>query len=137
MALVAILFLVLIVFECSACVCHRYFQFRVLCYESKRGVDYRGAKNGGQYAKLSILAVPFFVLAGNLMNATGITKRLVRFSTILTGHLAGGLALVSCVLSHSDGRCFRFGMCRCSHGDTYLRSSHVGQRLLKRLCMCD
>jgi tripartite ATP-independent transporter DctM subunit len=46
-----------------------------------------------------LLAVPFFVLAGNLMNATGITKRLVKFSTVLTGHLRGGLAHVSCVLS--------------------------------------
>jgi tripartite ATP-independent transporter DctM subunit len=46
-----------------------------------------------------LLAVPFFVLAGNLMNATGITKRLVKFSTVLTGHMRGGLAHVSCVLS--------------------------------------
>jgi tripartite ATP-independent transporter DctM subunit len=46
-----------------------------------------------------LLAVPFFVLAGNLMNATGITRRLVNFSTVLTGHLRGGLAHVSCVLS--------------------------------------
>jgi tripartite ATP-independent transporter DctM subunit len=46
-----------------------------------------------------LLAVPFFVMAGNLMNATGITKRLISFSSILTGHLHGGLAQVSCVLS--------------------------------------
>ncbi|MGB8455740.1 MAG: TRAP transporter large permease [Anaerocolumna sp.] len=47
----------------------------------------------------SLLAVPFFVLAGNLMNETGITKRLIKFSTILTGHMLGGLAQVSVVLS--------------------------------------
>ena len=46
-----------------------------------------------------LLAVPFFVLAGNLMNATGITSRLIKFSTVLTGHMRGGLAHVSCVLS--------------------------------------
>ncbi|GHS90089.1 C4-dicarboxylate ABC transporter [Synergistales bacterium] len=46
-----------------------------------------------------LLAVPFFVMAGNLMNETGITKRLIKFATVLTGHMAGGLALVSCVLS--------------------------------------
>lgn len=46
-----------------------------------------------------LLAVPFFVLAGNLMNATGITTRLIKFSTVLTGHMRGGLAHVSCVLS--------------------------------------
>ncbi|MDC7249369.1 MAG: TRAP transporter large permease [Sphaerochaetaceae bacterium] len=47
----------------------------------------------------SLLAVPFFVLAGNLMNETGITKRLISFSNLLTGHLRGGLAQVSVVLS--------------------------------------
>lgn len=47
----------------------------------------------------SLLAVPFFVLAGNLMNETGITKRLIKFSTVLTGHMLGGLAQVSVVLS--------------------------------------
>lgn len=46
-----------------------------------------------------LLAVPFFVLAGNLMNATGITTRLVNFAHVLTGHLIGGLAHVSVVLS--------------------------------------
>ncbi len=47
----------------------------------------------------SLLAVPFFVLAGNLMNETGITRRLIKFSTVITGHMYGGLAQVSVVLS--------------------------------------
>ncbi len=47
----------------------------------------------------SLLAVPFFVLAGNLMNETGITRRLIKFSTVLTGHMVGGLAQVSVMLS--------------------------------------
>lgn len=46
-----------------------------------------------------LLAVPFFILAGNLMNEAGITERLVRFSRLLTGWMAGGLAQVSIVLS--------------------------------------
>ncbi len=50
-----------------------------------------------------LLAVPFFILAGNLMNATGITDRLVRFSRLLTGWMAGGLAQVSIVLSFMMG----------------------------------
>ncbi len=50
-----------------------------------------------------LLAVPFFILAGNLMNVTGITDRLVRFSRLLTGWLAGGLAQVSIVLSFMMG----------------------------------
>jgi tripartite ATP-independent transporter DctM subunit len=43
--------------------------------------------------------VPFFVLAGNLMNACGITQRLLNFCNIATGHLRGGLAHVNILLS--------------------------------------
>ncbi len=50
-----------------------------------------------------LLAVPFFILAGNLMNATGITERLIRFSRLLTGWMAGGLAQVSIMLSFMMG----------------------------------
>ncbi|MEC9344218.1 MAG: TRAP transporter large permease [Pseudomonadota bacterium] len=46
-----------------------------------------------------LLAVPFFIFAGNLMNSTGITERLVTFARLLTGWLAGGLGQVSIVLS--------------------------------------
>ena len=39
-----------------------------------------------------LLAIPFFVLAGQLMNMTGITNRLIRFSDLVVGKIAGGLA---------------------------------------------
>ena len=35
-----------------------------------------------------LIAVPFFILAGNLMNTTGITARLLEFSRLLTGWIA-------------------------------------------------
>ncbi|MGD0626963.1 MAG: TRAP transporter large permease subunit [Thermodesulfobacteriota bacterium] len=41
-----------------------------------------------------LLAVPFFVLAGELMNTGGITQRLVDFAKVLVGHLRGGLGMV-------------------------------------------
>jgi len=41
-----------------------------------------------------LLAIPFFLLAGELMSAGGITKRLVRFASALVGHITGGLANV-------------------------------------------
>jgi tripartite ATP-independent transporter DctM subunit len=41
-----------------------------------------------------LLAIPFFILAGNLMNTGGITDRLVAFSKVLVGHIKGGLAHV-------------------------------------------
>ncbi len=53
----------------------------------------------GATQSFPLLAVPFFVLAGNLMNVTGITSRLIRFSTLCTGWIAGGLAHVCILLS--------------------------------------
>ncbi|MCB9994302.1 MAG: TRAP transporter large permease [Hyphomicrobiaceae bacterium] len=46
-----------------------------------------------------LLAVPFFVLAGHLMNESGITDRLFRFSRASVSWMAGGLAQVSIILS--------------------------------------
>jgi C4-dicarboxylate transporter DctM subunit len=46
-----------------------------------------------------LLAVPFFVLAGALMNAGGITKRLIAFINLLMGRMKGGLALVNIAAS--------------------------------------
>lgn len=42
----------------------------------------------------TLLAIPFFILTGNLMNAGGITQRLFRFAQDLVGHLKGGLGHV-------------------------------------------
>jgi len=41
-----------------------------------------------------LLAIPFFILAGNLMNTGGITNRLIDFSKALVGHITGGLGHV-------------------------------------------
>jgi len=41
-----------------------------------------------------LLAIPFFILAGNLMNTGGITDRLVRVARAMVGHITGGLAHV-------------------------------------------
>src|SRR5512136_1650913 len=41
-----------------------------------------------------LLAIPFFILAGNLMNTGGITDRLVRLARAIVGHVTGGLAHV-------------------------------------------
>jgi tripartite ATP-independent transporter DctM subunit len=46
-----------------------------------------------------LLAVPFFVLAGHLMNESGITSRLLKVSMIAVGWMSGGLAQVAIVLS--------------------------------------
>jgi len=45
------------------------------------------------------MAIPFFILAGELMNSCGITTRLVDFADSLVGHLKGGLAHINIVSS--------------------------------------
>jgi len=49
--------------------------------------------------KYLLLAIPFFFLAGELMNAGGIMDRLVRLSKALVGHIPGGLGHVNVVES--------------------------------------
>ena len=44
-----------------------------------------------------LLAIPFFILAGNLMNAGGMTHRIFRFAQCLVGHIKGGLGHVNVV----------------------------------------
>lgn len=43
----------------------------------------------------SLLAIPFFILAGNIMNRGGIATRLVNFAKLLVGRLPGSLAQVN------------------------------------------
>jgi tripartite ATP-independent transporter DctM subunit len=52
---------------------------------------YSGLDNFG------LLAIPLFMLAGELMNSGGITTRLVKFAKVFVGHVRGGLAYVTVV----------------------------------------
>jgi tripartite ATP-independent transporter DctM subunit len=45
--------------------------------------------------KFSLIAIPMFVLAGAIMNASGISRRLIAFVSALIGFVRGGLAMVS------------------------------------------
>lgn len=51
------------------------------------------------YNSFLLLAIPFFLLAANLMNAAGITERLIRMARVMVGHLPGGLGHVNVVVS--------------------------------------
>ncbi len=54
-----------------------------------------------------LMAVPFFMLAGELMNTGGLSKRIVNLALVLVGHVRGGLGYVTivaaCVLSALSG----------------------------------
>ena len=46
-----------------------------------------------------LMAVPFFILAGNIMSAGGMTQRLVKFCNVFVGPFRGGLAYINVVIS--------------------------------------
>lgn len=50
-------------------------------------------------AKFTLLAIPFFILAGMIMERAGISKRLINFANKAVGHLRGGLAIVAVITS--------------------------------------
>jgi TRAP-type transport system large permease protein len=74
-----------------------------------------------------LLAVPFFILAGNLMNSSGITERLIRFANALTGHVVGSLAHVSIVLSTIMG-----GISGSANADAAMQSRILGHQMVAR-----
>ncbi|MEO1306795.1 MAG: TRAP transporter large permease, partial [Pseudomonadota bacterium] len=65
--------------------------------ESDLKLLYRNLYNGMD--SFPLMALPFFMLAGEIMNRGGITTRLVEFSQAFMGHLRGGLAHVNILSS--------------------------------------
>ena len=51
------------------------------------------------YNAFILLAVPFFLMAANVMNSAGITDRLITLSRVMVGHLPGGLGHINVVVS--------------------------------------
>jgi len=47
----------------------------------------------------TLLAIPFFILLGNVLNYTGMTGRMLHLAEVLTGHFKGGLAQANVLLS--------------------------------------
>ncbi|MXX55556.1 MAG: TRAP transporter large permease subunit, partial [Gemmatimonadetes bacterium] len=45
--------------------------------------------------KFPLIAIPLFILAGTIMNSSGISRRLVAFASALFGFIRGGLSMVS------------------------------------------
>lgn len=52
-----------------------------------------------QTSKFALLAVPYFIFAGNIMEKTGISAKLIRMAQSFVGHKRGGLALVCVIVS--------------------------------------
>jgi tripartite ATP-independent transporter DctM subunit len=75
----------------------------------------------------TLLAIPLFIFAGNLMNNTGITSRLVKLSNVLTGHMYGNLGQVSCVLSTMMG-----GVSGSANADAAMECRVLGPEMTRR-----
>src|SRR5699024_5584864 len=53
----------------------------------------------GGLNSFSLLAIPFFILAGEIMNEGGISRRLINFANVIIGKIRGGLAMVNVLAS--------------------------------------
>ena len=58
------------------------YHVRIVATEMFRGLN-----------SFPLLAIPLFILAGELMNESGITSRIIAFANVLVGRLRAGLAL--------------------------------------------
>lgn len=80
-----------------------------------------------QTQNFAMLAIPLFILAGNLLNETGITRRLMDFASALTGHLRAGLAHVNFVLAFMLG-----GVTSSAIGDATMLGRVLGPGMIAR-----
>ena len=80
-----------------------------------------------QTQSIAFLAVPFFIFAGNLMNKTGITTRLLRFASLLTRRMYGGMAQVNVVLSTMMG-----GVSGSAVADASMQARILGLNMVKK-----
>ena len=71
---------------------------------------------------ISLMAVPFFITAGTIMNYSGISAKLMALADALVGHLTGGLGHVNVPALHPYGRHLWQRCCRCGNGMQASRS---------------
>ena len=80
-----------------------------------------------QTQNFAILAIPLFIFAGNALNETGLTARLLSFASALTGHLRAGLAHVGVVSAFMMG-----GVTSSAIGDATMFSRILGPGMMAR-----
>lgn len=80
-----------------------------------------------QTQNFALLAVPLFIVAGNVMNKSGITEQLLNLASVLTGRLRGGLAQVSIALATLMG-----GVCGSAIADAAMQTRMLGPGMIQR-----
>jgi len=74
-----------------------------------------------------LLAIPLFIFAGNLLNETGITERVMRLASVLTGHMRAGTAQSNMVIAASLG-----GITSSAIGDAAMLSRVLGPSMTQK-----
>ena len=101
------------------------FSFFVLSGSIPLGIGVQQIATASQ--SFPLLAVPFFVLAGHMMNKTGITTRLVACSNVLVSWMAGGMAQVCILLSTLMG-----GVSGSAVADAAMEARILGPDMIRR-----
>ena len=95
--LLATAFLVLLVIGVPIAFSMGIGSFLALAFYMPNATMTIAAKMFGGLDSFSLMAIPYFLLAGNLMEAAGISKQLVEFAELLVGKIKGGLAMAAVV----------------------------------------
>ncbi|RYF66089.1 MAG: TRAP transporter large permease [Comamonadaceae bacterium] len=74
-----------------------------------------------------LLAVPFFICAGSIMNRAGITRRLLGLADALVGHMVGGIAQANVVLATLMG-----GLSASANADAAMQAKMLGTEMVRR-----
>jgi tripartite ATP-independent transporter DctM subunit len=81
----------------------------------------------GATESFPLLAVPFFILAGAIMNHAGITRRLMVLADALVGHWVGGLAQANIILATMMG-----GLSASANADAAMQAKMLGPEMIRR-----
>lgn len=73
-----------------------------------------------------LLAIPFFIMAGAIMNYSGISEKLMKFADVATGHMTGGLAQANVLLSTLMG-----GVSGSANADAAMESKMLVPEMVK------
>lgn len=110
---------------CMAFISGAIFYFGFIATEMPLNVVLSKMVTAGM--NMNLMAIPFFITAGLLMNYTGITSRMMTFADLLVGHMWGGMAQVNVLLSTLMG-----GLCGSSNADAAMQCKMLVPEMEKR-----
>ena len=110
---------------CMAFISGAVFFFGFIAKEMPMNVVLSKMVSAGM--NMNLMAIPFFITAGLLMNYTGITSRMMKFADLLVGHMWGGMAQVNVLLSTLMG-----GLCGSSNADAAMQCKMLVPEMEKR-----